>query len=186
MATDGVGPVADSVFTLNDIEADTDYVLCAVAYDVAGSYGNVASLPFRTQQLFPAYDEEYEAMLGEWTVDYTDFGSGERITGGLNVSIGRDVDGKTFRISGLAPDSRNNYGVNDTVIAKFVNGQICFVASTPVADAGVLSERYDVILCLADSQGLYTGGIFFGVRTGDTISRSPRTLTELKDTLSMR
>ena len=149
--------------TLDDLVPETTYTLCGIAYDADGVYGALSCRTFTTLAPIPGQDtEEYRRMIGCWRMRYDNFFGPTAVHPELIVDIREDVVGNTYRVSGLlTADSRIKFGIDDTVGARYIDGQIVLESGTPIADAGSLSDKYDVRLTMLNTNGqLWTNRVW--------------------------
>lgn len=135
---------------LTNLTEETTYRFFAVAYDENDSYGVVSSLTFTTKALTPVEDPEYAKFLGTYTMTVGTGSSPDTRT----VTISELVKGKKFAVKGLInPALVAQFQLDDTVTAKFVNGEIC-IGCQPIADSGTIPGRYgnEIYMLLRNEQ----------------------------------
>ncbi|MBP3483220.1 MAG: hypothetical protein J6K28_07520 [Alistipes sp.] len=146
---------ADRTLTLTNLSPETEYVLAAIALDADGNYGQLSALHYTTTAIIPGPDsEEYRRFIGTWNMQYDNLWSAE-YTPTFTVTIAEDVVGKTYRVSGLAPRGETEAAhMDDTVTAKFINGNICLEAGSEIADNGdYASQNYSFVFTVYRPNG---------------------------------
>lgn len=123
---------------LENLMADTTYHIYAVAYDENDSYGALSSLTFKTQPLTPVEDPEYAKFIGTYILTV---GKGSTPSPRI-VTVSEDVKGRTFKIKGLInPSLIQQYGLDDTVSARFENNEIR-IACQVIANSGTVPDKF--------------------------------------------
>lgn len=143
------------IVSIGDLRPETVYTIFGIAYDDQGVYGELSYLTFTTQSPIPGRDsEEYRRMIGTWRMEYDNLIGSE--TPALTVTISEEAVGNTYLVSGLLSQaSRDATGIDDTVRARFVDGEIVLESGTPVANSGSLSEKNVVQLVLINANTQY-------------------------------
>ena len=137
---------------LTNLTEETAYRFFAVAYDENDSYGVVSSLAFTTKALTPVDDPEYAKFLGTYTMTV---GTGSR-PDARTVTVSELVKGKQFAVKGLInPALVAAYQLDDTVTAKFINGEICIACQT-IADSGTIPSQFGSEVTLHLRNEMYT------------------------------
>lgn len=129
-----------------DVRSETTYTLFGTAYDDDGAYGELTALTFTTQSPIPGEDTpEYRRFIGKWSMDYVNGTGAEHPQ--LTVTVEEEAVGNTYLVSGLLSQaSREENRIDDTVRARFIDGELVLEGGTPVADAGILAARYSIRL----------------------------------------
>lgn len=135
--------------------------MVAVAFDADGVYGPLAILPFTTQDYIPVQDPNYDLLLGDWMVSYTDYSTGEVLTDQYSVRIDPSVEGKTFLVTGLF-----QAGPDIPVQARFVNNGVCFDAGEVIANL----ENEEIRLALLSDNMIVPNGSYLGTYANDTLT----------------
>ncbi len=149
----------ESLYTAQNLMPETDYYIAAVAFGEDGNYGPLCALPFRTTAYIPVDDPNFNQLLGDWMVSYSDLGS-EAAGAPFKVTVSPDVNGKTFLITGLMAMEPEV-----SVPARFVNGGICLDAGTLV----MVDGSREVHLALYSEGMLVISGSYLGTLSGDRI-----------------
>lgn len=149
----------DPLYTAQNLLPETDYYIVAVAFGSDGNYGPLCELPFRTTAYTPVDDPNFNQLLGDWMVSYTDLGSEGQGTP-FKVTVSPDVNGKTFLITGLMASNPDA-----SVSARFINGGICLDAGSLVMADGSREVR----LALFSDGLLVLSGSYLGTLSGDRI-----------------
>lgn len=153
--------VSDPVYTVENLTPLSNYVMVAVAFDADGVYGPLAILPFTTQDYIPVQDPNYDLLLGDWMVSYTDYSTGEVLTDQYSVRIDPSVEGKTFLVTGLF-----QAGPGIPVQARFVNNGVCFDAGEVIANL----ENEEIRLALLSDNMIVPNGSYLGTYANDTLT----------------
>lgn len=150
---------SDPLYTAQNLLPETDYYIAAVAFGEDGNYGPLCALPFRTTAYIPVDDPNFNQLLGDWMVSYSDLGS-EVAGTPFKVTVSPDVNGKTFLITGLMAMEPEV-----SVSARFINGGICLDAGTLV----MVDGSREVHLALYSEGMLVISGSYLGTLSGDRI-----------------
>lgn len=136
----GVKLKSPDVYDWTGLVVDTDYTIYCVAVDQDGNYGELAQGKFRTAEEEGEESVEYSRFIGDWTMTYTDYLTGNK--GTMSVKISRKTTGKSFYVSGLMTDEYvSKYSISDaSIVAPFSDGRILLNAATSVREAGKVAE----------------------------------------------
>lgn len=155
------GIATGSTFTLANLNEDTAYTAFFIAYDANDHYGPVSRVDFTTKAITPVQGVAgYEAMLGSWTLSYTD-AQNTRHQDDVTITITENVAGKTFNIKGMMGAGGSVYGGSgdDTVIARYnEDGSIQIDWEKGIADASNYGQSYEIYCSLLVGTSIYYQG----------------------------
>ena len=142
-------------YTLEGLQPNTTYYFHALAYEATeGVYGEVTTVSFTTVSLFPEQVKGYSDFLGTYTFtcENSEFDNGPR-----NVVVSQDVEGKTYRVTGLMSDAvKAQYGIaDDTVIARYY-GEKIHIGGVQLADSGNTGQN--IYIAPLSATGYYWPG----------------------------
>lgn len=155
------GIATGSTFTLANLNEDTAYTAFFIAYDANDHYGPVSRVDFTTKAITPVQGVAgYEAMLGNWTLSYTD-AQNTRHQDDITITITENISGKLFSIKGLMGAGGSVYGSSgdDTVIARYnEDGSIQIDWEKGIADASNYGQSYEIYCSLLVGNSIYFQG----------------------------
>lgn len=154
--------VGDPVYTVENLTPLSDCVMVAVAFDTDDVYAPLAIQPFITQDYVAVQGPNYDLLLGDWMVSYSDFTTGEPLTDQqYSVRVDPSVEGKTFIVTGLLPSNPEL-----TINARFVNNGVCFDAGEVIANL----ENEEIRLALLSDNMIVPDGSHLGTYANDTLT----------------
>ena len=155
------GISTEPTFDLSGLTEDTAYVAFFIAYDANDHYGPVSRVDFTTKAITPVQGVAgYEAMLGSWTLSYTD-AQNTRHQDDITITITENISGKLFSIKGLMGAGGSVYGGSgdDTVIARYnEDGSIQIDWEKGIADASNYGQSYEIYCSLLVGNSIYYQG----------------------------
>ncbi len=130
----------ENIIELANLTEESSYRIYAVAYDENDSYGVLSSLSFTTLPIIPVTDAEYDKFIGNYQMTFSNDSEGDA---SRNVTIEKGVEGRTFIVKGLiSPSLVSNYSLDDTVTARFENGEFCLYCQS-IASGGIYINLYN-------------------------------------------